>query len=85
MLKRVTNCFIDLRKAFDTVWHDELFLKLPEAGILGKIYRVIKSIHHSSQAEVKCHQLMSDTLTLQKESIKGMFKALFYLTFSEMI
>ena len=36
MLKRVTNSFIDLKKAFDTVWHDGLFLKLQLAGIRGK-------------------------------------------------
>ena len=31
-------CFIDLRKASDTVWHGGLFLKLQKAGIRGKIY-----------------------------------------------
>ena len=37
-------CFIDLKKAFDTVWHAGLFLKLQKAGICGKIYNVIKSM-----------------------------------------
>ena len=34
-------CFIDLKKAFDTVWHDRLFLKLQKACICGKIYNII--------------------------------------------
>ena len=37
-------CFIDLKKAFDTVWQDGLFLKLQKAGIDGKLFNVIKSI-----------------------------------------
>ena len=38
-------CFIDFKKAFDTVWHKGLFLKLQKAGIRGKIYKVIKSMY----------------------------------------
>ena len=64
-------CFIDLRKAFDTVWHDGLFLKLQKAGICGNIYRVIKSMYHGSQAKVKCHQLMSDSIDITKGVHQG--------------
>ena len=71
MLKRVTNCFIDLKKAFGTVWHDGFFLKLQEAGTRGKIYRVIKSVYHHSQAKVKCHQLMSDSIDITKGVHQG--------------
>ena len=71
MLKRLTNCFIDLKKAFGTVWHDGLFLKLQEAGIHGKIYRVIKSVYHHSQAKVKSHQLMSDSIDITKGVHQG--------------
>ena len=34
----VFACFIDLRKTFDTVWHDGVFLKLHKPG---KVYNVI--------------------------------------------
>ena len=64
-------CFIDLRKAFDTVWHDGLFLKLQKAGICGKIYQVIKSMYHGSQAKVKCNQLMSDSIDITKGVHQG--------------
>ena len=64
-------CFIDLRKAFDTVWHDGLFLKLQKAGIRGKIYQVIKSMYHGSQAKVKCNQLMSDSIDITKGVHQG--------------
>ena len=39
---RLFGCFIDLKKAFDTVWHEGVFLKLQKAGINGKIYNIIK-------------------------------------------
>ena len=44
-------CFKDLKKAFDTVWHDGLFLKLQKAGIDGKLYNVIKSMYK------ECHSI----------------------------
>ena len=64
-------CFIDLKKAFDTVWHDGLFLKLQKAGICGKIYQVIKSMYDGSQAKVKCNQFMSDPIDITKGVHQG--------------
>ena len=64
-------CFIDLKKAFDTVWHDGLFLKLKKAGICGKIYQVIKSKYYGSQAKVKCNQFMSDAIDITKRVHQG--------------
>ena len=64
-------CFIDLKKAFDTVWHDGLFLKLQKAGICGKIYQVIKSMYDGSQAKVKCNQFMSDLIDITKGVHQG--------------
>ena len=64
-------CFIDLRKASDTVWHDGLFLKLQKAGIRGKICQVIKSMHHGLRAKVKCNQLMSDSIDITKGVHQG--------------
>ena len=47
-------CFIDFRKAFDTVCHEGLLLKLQRAGINGKIYELIKSMYQNSISRVKC-------------------------------
>ena len=64
-------CFIDFKKAFDTVWHKGLFLKLQKAGIRGKIYQVIKSMYDGSQAKVKCRHLMSDPINITKGVHQG--------------
>ena len=47
-------CFIDLKKVFDTVWHEGLFLKLQRAGMNGIIYELIRSMYQHSISRVKC-------------------------------
>ena len=37
-------CFIDLKKAFDSVWHPGLFKKLSHHGITGSVYNAKRSI-----------------------------------------
>ena len=64
-------CFIDLRKAFDTVWHDGLLLKLEKAGINGKIYKVIKSMYSSSQSRVKSKHTMSEHIEITQGVHQG--------------
>ena len=43
--KKVYACFIDLRKAFDSVIHSVPFLKLLRAKIGGKFLALLKSLH----------------------------------------
>lgn len=40
--KKLYVCFVDLKKAFDLVWHEGLFLKMLELGIGGNMYKIIK-------------------------------------------
>ena len=42
---RLYCAFVDLRKAFDSVYRNVLWLKLFKAGISGKMLRIIKSIY----------------------------------------
>ena len=39
---RIYTCFIDFRKAFDTVWHDGLFHKLEQVGVSGNFLDIIR-------------------------------------------
>ena len=68
---KIYACFIDLRKAFDTVWHDGLLLKLQKAGINGKMYSLIKSMYQGSMPRVKCKQLLSDPINITQGVHRG--------------
>ena len=46
-------CFIDFRKAFDTVWHDGLWKALWDSGVKGKAWRVVRSLYTSMRASVR--------------------------------
>ena len=50
---KVYACFVDFRKAFDSVWHDGLLYKLLKINIRGNFYNVIKSLHSNSTSSVR--------------------------------
>ena len=54
-------CFIDLKKAFDTFWHEDLILKLQKAGINGKMYKLVISMYQGSLSRVKCKDAFTET------------------------
>ena len=51
--RKIFACFVDLRRAFDTVCHDELLYKLMENGIGLEKITVIKDMYKSCQSVVK--------------------------------
>ncbi len=42
---KIFACFIDFEKAFDSIWHEGLFLKLLENGIGGKTFDLISNMY----------------------------------------
>jgi hypothetical protein len=46
-------CFIDFQKAFDSVWHEALLIKLLRNGIGGLFYKIIKSMYLTACSCVK--------------------------------
>ena len=64
-------CFIDLKKAFDTVWHKGLLLKLQKAGINGKVYELLKSMHDGSRSQVRCKNLLTDSISITQGVHQG--------------
>ena len=50
---KVYSCFIDLRRAFDTVWHAGLLYKLKKDNVGKKLFEVIKDMYNSCESSVK--------------------------------
>ena len=65
--KKIYACFVDFRKAFDSVWHKGLFQKLEALGLHGKILQLVQAIYISTKCAVK----YDDNLTQFFEFTKG--------------
>ena len=59
--KKVTYvCFIDFTRAFDTINHTLLKIKLSTLGIWGRFYRAIDSIYRDMQGCVRIHNFLTE-------------------------
>ena len=50
---KVYACFVDFRKAFDSVWHDGLLYKLLQINVRGNFDKVIKSLYSNSTCSIR--------------------------------
>ena len=65
---KVFSCFLDVRKAFDTVWIDGLLFKLfSEFGIRGRMWLVTRGLYTGIKAQV----LYSGSLSRKFEVLQG--------------
>ena len=46
--KQLYTCFVDFRKAFDTVWHIGLLYKLRNSGVSDIFHNVIKHMYENT-------------------------------------
>ena len=57
--KQFFVCFVDFRKAFDSVWRPALFLKLKAKGIKGKFYNLLQVIYSNTYYSCKNNSFYS--------------------------
>ncbi|KAL2076716.1 hypothetical protein ACEWY4_027687 [Coilia grayii] len=60
---KVFACFVDFRKAFDSIWHDGLFYKILQSGVGGKTYDVIKTMYLDNKCAIKIDNSRTDYFT----------------------
>ena len=61
--KYLFACFVDLRKAFDTVWREAMLFKLNRFGISGNFLQVIQSMYSNVQYCVKINSCVTESFT----------------------
>ena len=68
---KVYACFIDFRKAFDTVWHDGLFHKLQQMGIRGNFLETQRSMYKNTKCAIKIDNKLTQFFPCKKGVRQG--------------
>ena len=69
---KVFGCFLDVRKAFDTVWVDRLLYKLfTESGIQGRMWLAIEDLYTDVKAQVLFAGELSGEINLIFRKVQG--------------
>jgi len=51
--KKIYSCFVDLRKAFDTLWHNGLLYKLLTNNVGCNFFNIVQNIYSLCQSAIK--------------------------------
>jgi len=57
--KKLYVCFVDFKKAFDSVWRSALFLKLQNKGIQGKFYNILHDMYSNTLYSCKYQNMFT--------------------------
>ena len=71
--EKVYACFVDFRKAFDSVWLDGLLYKLLEIHVGGNFNDLIKSLYYNSTGSVRIEDSQTQSFQYAREFFKAAF------------
>ena len=69
--KEIYAFFLDVQKAYDTVWRDGLWLKLWDMGVKGRMWCVIKKMYEASRSTVLLEGEKSATFSVEQGVAQG--------------
>ena len=69
--EKIYACFVDFKKAFDSVWHDGLLNKLLQIDVDGSFYNLIKSLYHNSSCSIKIAQKQTRSFRYARDVRQG--------------
>ena len=83
---KIYACFVDFKKAFDSIWHKGMLYKLLQVGIGSNFYRIIKDMYSKTQCSIKLDLYMTKTFAYNRGVGKGciLSSALFNLFLNEL-
>ena len=64
-------CFVDLRKAFDTVSREYLLYKITNLNIRGNFFNVLQNMYDNSTAKIKLNRLLSPKINIEQGTEQG--------------
>ena len=68
---RLYVCFVDLRKAFDTVARDLLLHKIVGLGISGNFFNCLSDMYNNSLAQIKIANVLSPHIKIERGTEQG--------------
>ena len=68
---KIYACFLDFKKAYDTVWHEGLFTKLSKVNIKGHFLKLIESLYRQSCCAVKIGKFRTAFISCEKGVRQG--------------
>ena len=74
--EKVYACFVDFRKAFDSVWHDGLFYTLLKTNIGGNLYNLMKSLYCNSTCSIKIGENKTQSFSYSRGVRQGLRQVL---------
>ena len=69
--KKTYALFLDVQKAYDTVWHSGLWVKMWELGVRDKMWRVIKEVYRVSRSALLLDGECSKAFDVQQGVAQG--------------
>ena len=69
--EKMHMCFYDLQKAFDSIQYPILLKRLFEAGVDGRVWRLLRSWYTSPRCRVKINGSLSSAITLKRGVLQG--------------
>ena len=57
---KLYTCFIDFKKAFDSIWHEGMFYKIEVNSFSGKLLELIRNIYKKTKCAIKTKDSVTD-------------------------
>ena len=79
---KVYSCFIDFKKAYDSVWYERMHAELESLNINGKCLEIIKNMNEKSNCAVKIQNIFTNFFQCKRGVRQGAHLVLFCSIFT---